>query len=414
MTSAAPRRPRRWPRRIALAALLLALGWIALLSGAPSVPARARPLPADVAAGRAAVAQLKTAQAVPGAAVRIDPAMLNGLAALASDASGLRHVAAGLEGDVLVGRLSLPLPLGQWINVEGRVSGSHRGFPPIDARIGRLPVPRFASRWAAEVAHWLLRRRGAALPELDAMVRRIAVGPDAVTAALALPKGSGLVDSALKSAGAELDPRRAGILLCRLAEAERAAPAADLETHVRRAFAAGGGTPAANRDAFAALALLVAPERAAQLFASAAAAAERCGATVAGQTPDIRLQGRADLAKHWALSAALGAMLGDDAGTAIGEWKELADSDGGSGFSFVDLAADRAGLRAARAAIDPARAAETARALAGADAEMLLPARLTDGPEGLTAAEFRARYGTLDARRYTDAVAVIDRELARR
>lgn len=415
MTSATPRRQRRWPRRLLLAAVALALlGWLLLLSGTPSVPARDRPLPADVAAGRAAVAQLKTAQAMPGAAVRIDAAMLNGLAALASDASGLRHVAAHLDKGTLVGRASLSLPLGQWLNVEARITGAHQGFPPIDARIGLVPVPRFLSRWAAEAGHWLLRRRGARLPELDAMVRRIAVGPDAVTAALALPSGTRLVDSALRSTGATLDDARTAKMLCRLVAAHRTAPAAELHIHVRRAFATGGGTPDANRAAFAALALLVAPERATQIFAPAAERAAACGAGPGMFAPDTTLHGRPDLAKHWALSAALGAVIGDDAGTALGEWKELADSDGGSGFSFVDLAADRAGLRAARAAIDPERAAASAATLARADAEALLPARLTGGPEGLTEAQFRARFGSLDADRYTDAVALIDRELARR
>jgi len=398
-----------------LAALaVLLLGWAVLLSGAPSVPARPRPLPADVAAGRAAVAQLKAAQATPGAAVRIDAAMLNGLAALASDASGLRHVDAKLDDGTLIGRASLKLPLGQWLNVEARVAGAHRGFPPVDATVGAVPLPRFLSRWAAEAGHWLLVRRGARLPELDAMVRRIAVGPDAVTAALALPSGSGLVDSALRSTGATLDDGRAAALLCRLVAAQRAEPAPDLATHVRRAFAGGEATPDANRATFAALALLVAPERATQIFAPAAERAAACGAVAAALAPATELHGRPDLAKHWALSAALGAVVGDDAGTALGEWKELADSDGGSGFSFVDLAADRAGLRAARAAVDPARAAATAAALARADAEALLPTRLTGGPEGLTEAQFRARFGSLDADRYADAVALIDRELARR
>src|SRR3546814_20196288 len=64
-----------------------------------------------------------------------------------------------------------------------------------------------------------------------------------------------------------------------------------------------------------------------------------------------RLHGRADTPKHWVLSAALTMFMDEKTGRAIGLWKELDDSlPGGSGFSFVDLAADMAGVRSGKAA----------------------------------------------------------------
>lgn len=61
------------------------------------------------------------------------------------------------------------------------------------------------------------------------------------------------------------------------------------------------------------------------------------------------LRGREDLTKHFIYSAAL-QQLGDvDIGLSIGEAKELLDSiSGGSGLSFADIAADKAGLQFAQ------------------------------------------------------------------
>ena len=54
------------------------------------------------------------------------------------------------------------------------------------------------------------------------------------------------------------------------------------------------------------------------------------------------LAGRQDLAKHFAISAAISAHSGAPLADAIGLYKELEDARGGSGFSFDDLAAEPA------------------------------------------------------------------------
>jgi len=56
------------------------------------------------------------------------------------------------------------------------------------------------------------------------------------------------------------------------------------------------------------------------------------------------LRGRDDLAQHFFVSAALTAVLGQQAAEAAGLLKELNDSHRGGGFSFADLAADIAGV----------------------------------------------------------------------
>jgi len=55
---------------------------------------------------------------------------------------------------------------------------------------------------------------------------------------------------------------------------------------------------------------------------------------------------RIDLAQHFIGSAALTASINKQVAQVVGEEKELSDAQqGGSGFSFIDLAADKAGMR---------------------------------------------------------------------
>ena len=63
------------------------------------------------------------------------------------------------------------------------------------------------------------------------------------------------------------------------------------------------------------------------------------------------LKNRNDLAQHYLISGAINAVSGTAWSNAIGLEKELKDSDGGSGFSFVDLMADIAGNKLAQSAL---------------------------------------------------------------
>lgn len=53
---------------------------------------------------------------------------------------------------------------------------------------------------------------------------------------------------------------------------------------------------------------------------------------------------RHDLAQHFVVSAALSVVFGPKAAREMGLMKEMADAQGGSGFSFADLSADLAGI----------------------------------------------------------------------
>jgi hypothetical protein len=114
------------------------------------------------------------------------------------------------------------------------------------------------------------------------------------------------------------------------------------------------------------------------------------------------LHGRHDLLQHFVVSAALTAVLGARAAEAAGVFKELLDSEeGGSGFSFADLAADLGGIGFAQQVLgQPGRLAELEKSFAAAR-YALPPKGLM---EGLSRAQFERRYGSPTDKRFRTAL----------
>ncbi|WP_198262591.1 hypothetical protein [sulfur-oxidizing endosymbiont of Gigantopelta aegis] len=127
----------------------------------------------------------------------------------------------------------------------------------------------------------------------------------------------------------------------------------------------------------------------------------------------VVLAERRDLRLHFIYSTALKLMGDQGSSLAIGEFKELLDSDyKGSGFSFVDLAADRAGVRLASMAMDKNGGAWRLQRLMAAEAsEAIFFPDISALPEGLTKDEFKLRYGDVNAEPYKQMVSEIDRRL---
>ena len=121
---------------------------------------------------------------------------------------------------------------------------------------------------------------------------------------------------------------------------------------------------------------------------------------------------RNDLAKHFTISAAIQILSQQNMTLAIGEFKELMDrAMGGSGYSFVDLAADMSGMAFARVASDP-NSAQQVQAMAEARLRErdILP-YIGGLPEGLSKAEFRRRYTEVDSPAYRKQVADIQQRI---
>lgn len=121
------------------------------------------------------------------------------------------------------------------------------------------------------------------------------------------------------------------------------------------------------------------------------------------------VHGRHDLCQHFVVSCALCAQLGVKAGEAAGIAKEVLDArDGGSGFSFVDLSADLAGVTfAKRILADPKMLTQVEKSFAVAD-YTLSPKGLV---EGLTQEEFAKDYGSVADKRFLTKFEALRKEV---
>lgn len=117
------------------------------------------------------------------------------------------------------------------------------------------------------------------------------------------------------------------------------------------------------------------------------------------------MRGRADLAKHFFVSAHLVVIVGSDPARGAGLLKELSDAHGGSGFSFADMTANRSGIVFAQALLLKRISLEQiARDFTG---DAYLPA--VDGlTEGLQAPALAEQFGDLNDPRLQGELAKIE------
>ncbi len=308
-----------------------------------------------------------------------------------------------LQAGLALVQISLPLPAlpwGNWLNLQA-VLRETDGLPAVQRlRIGRLRVPG----WLAEAAlprllgALDLRAQGALAQRL---ISRVAFRSQRLVLAYAWPDNAPLALSQTML-GAEEQARLqvyadalTGLRSAqvRAARAETPVSAATLlpPLFALAARRSGDDTSAAleNRAALVALAF----------SAYGPGLSSLLGTPIAAAAPlPLVLAGRPDTALHFLISAALAAERGGPLADAIGLYKEIADSRGGSGFSFHDLAADRAGTRLGLGAVRDPRALQ-ARLTGGVLEAELLPA-LADMPEALSEAEFKRRYGAVDSAAY--------------
>ena len=127
----------------------------------------------------------------------------------------------------------------------------------------------------------------------------------------------------------------------------------------------------------------------------------------------VTLNGRTDLPQHFTVSAALAAHAGGPLSDAIGLYREVDDSRRGSGFSFNDIAADRAGTRFGEVATQSAASARSLqrRMTTGVRESDLMP-EVADLPEFMSEAEFKRRFGGVGAPAYERMMQNIERRVA--
>lgn len=399
---------------LALAGTLAVL----VLEASPRVPPAPPPGAEQVKLGRMAFTRFRKAVIDGDGAqpVEFSARDVESIAALAGRGLGVKRAGASIGPAGAEGGISIDLPAGLWLNLSVQAGPAEKGFPPLTLSAGDLVLSGWPARGLAQMARQLLVWRGLPLQPLDQMLNGLAVD----TASLRLQPGpgigqTGLVSGLIGLGGDQVDQGRVQAIYCKLAAQQRAKPVTDLAVQVQRLVAATrAGSPAEaaaeHRDGLVALALLVAGKSALRLVDTAQSPLSACPVP----RTLMLLAGRPDLAKHWSISAALAAVGGQRTGRLLGEWKELADSmAGGSGFSFTDLAADRAGLKVGLAATDPAQAMALRAELRTRRNADLLPPSVLGLAEGLREDRFVAQYRDTDSARFAAAVAEIDRLLAR-
>mgnify|MGYP005852836583 CR=1 FL=1 len=432
---AAPSRRRRTGWRWLVIGLLLVLAMLAasVLSLAPVVPLPRAPDAPTATAARDVLQQITGDDTQRGDLVRFTLAQreLDGLAVLASEALSPLRVQARVRsvppaqlkassksvrsippaGELVID-MSRELGWGMWINATAQVRPTEpqrgTGLPDIAVTLGRLPVPQWVTHWALERV-WAQTQSDATRPiSLEQALKSFAIAPPQARLALVNP-GRGTALWGLTRAGAATpDPRMLSDAYCAIADTGKA----NLAVLVRRAAALkipSGVTPQEhNRVLLTAIAMRAVPEFRIKLAGAAWKVAASCDAS-----PErLTLAGREDLSAHWALSAALAATVGSQVAQSMGTWKELADSiEGGSGFSFVDLSADRSGERFAVAAVNPQLARAVHARLVAITEDQMLPKEALARPEGLDQAAFERNYTAVNSPEYTRALRTIDRLL---
>lgn len=301
------------------------------------------------------------------------------------------------------------LPIGRWINIDATVADA-AGLPVVQRlRIGGLPIPAFT---AQPIAEFVLTRIGSDVPLAIAkeIVHGVAFTPTSVRIAYTWRN-----DATTRMRDMLIPPedlRRLQLAhedLSRLVRAKAGGGPLPLMTLLRPMLqqaalrARGGDAVAEHRAVLVTLASYVTQRPLGRYVRRAAAW------TPIAPRP-VTLAGREDLAKHFLVSAVVSSQSGNTLADAVGRTKEVDDSRFGTGFSFVDLAADRAGTLFGEVATRSPERLEDAVAVGLAEADVI-PA-VADLPESMSEVQFIERFGGIGAPAYEAMMQRIESRLA--
>jgi len=128
---------------------------------------------------------------------------------------------------------------------------------------------------------------------------------------------------------------------------------------------------------------------------------------------EVLLNRRVDAAQHFTASAVL-AIAGHRAlADMVGLAKEFNDTHGGSGFSFIDLAADRGGALFGKLAVSSEESARRVQEILSqtADESAFMPT-VRDLPENLKAEDFARQFGDIDSPQFLAMKKQIEERIA--
>lgn len=347
--------------------------------------------------------------------IRLDETELNRLLNYAVELRRVRGVAAELEPERALIAASLVAPenpFGRYLNVEIELAATPSGVDVTALKLGALPVPGALADWLAKFAHRKLREDATYSALADAFV---AVHFNEGEATLDYRWEPELLTRVERKSFELLVPEVDRQLM--LMQAERLD--ALLQPHPTGSSVAlvtllpaffreppMGELQAEHRAALAAFAAYLSGISLPHLLAGDDTASFRRAPRI-----NLVLHGRRDFAEHYLISAALAANAGARLARALGLYKEEDDAGRGSGFSFTDLGADRAGVRLGVLAVgsDAVRVREQ---LASARHDRDLMPDFRGLPEFMPQAEFERRFGPVGSARYQRIIEGIDARIA--
>ena len=285
-------------------------------------------------------------------------------------------------------------------------------------RLGRLSLPEVSLRWLSPILTGLIQTERRTRPVL-AGVERLDIDSARVTVTygrMELPPG--LMASLIWGEGSNEEMRLA--VKSHVERLLRTAPdlphgeqrlgaAVEVAFDWARERSATGSPVLENRAALLALGILLGHPRLAGLVGPVVEARDWPRAVSLARAT---LRGRNDWTKHFFVSAALTVLSAQAPSDAIGLFKEELDADGGSGFSFGDLMADRAGTTFALLATRDAAAARALqeRLTGGFHVDDFFP-EAADLPEDIQDAELQSRYGGVGGSLFRAYAAEVERRL---
>ncbi len=289
-------------------------------------------------------------------------------------------------------------------------------------RVGNVQVPPWLiNPWCPVVAAMLAGDRRSR-PFLDA-IEAAAIGPDGIEATYTrvdLPPGfredlfgpAGAGEEVLASTRAQAEHLLATVE--RLPRRQRPTFGMCFETAfaLARERSVERDPVGENRAAILALGVLLGHSRIEEFLGPILPETHSNAARWALRRVDLR--GRADWTRHFCVSAAIVLLSDAVVSDAAGLLKEELDADiGGSGFSFSDLLADRAGTTFAVHATrnETAARAMQDRLARGFEVDDFFPPA-EDLPEGIPDAEPKSRYGGVGGEAYLRLIEEIERRIA--
>ena len=395
--------------------LLLATGLFMMVEQQPRIERTAKLTPANIAQAKKLLDQHDPRRLKSGSEKRIEineqelDLALNYL--LQRYAKGSGHVDLQPHRATTTASLPLPLvPVSLYLNATA-VVGDTAGEPRLrELRIGRVNIPP----WAVP---WLVRAIGKfttgehTFPAVGELIKELRIAPQKLTAVYRWDES--LPDRVRAGLLTSDDQARIKSYHDRLVEIARQAASRKLSLvdlfkplfALARDRSRDHDPAKENRAALLVLTLYVTGEKPGSLIAAAKS----------WPTPlrrEITLNNRDDFAKHFIVSAALAAYADSPLANAVGLYKELDDARGGSGFSFNDIAADRAGTKFGEAlVVGAAMGRKLQQQLAQGIREAEVMPTTHDLPEFMQEAEFKRRFGGVGAPAYDAMMARIERRI---